>query len=196
VAALEPLAVRRGGVTASRRHGQQLHTTGSPFGAVLGDQMLPAERTATLLGRSGRVAGRELVRELVERDLAQADLAAVLPIIGAGGGNLVLLSQAAGHLGGSHREFDLLTRSFTGDAVATPYGPYGLFAASPVIPAGGVAFVPSIPEPTTWLLMALGLGLLAWRARSHARTHARTHAQTHAHTYAHTHAHTHARPSL
>jgi len=63
-------------VTASRRHGQQLHTTGSPFGAVLGDQMLPAERTATLLGRSGRVAGRELVRELVERDLAQADLAA------------------------------------------------------------------------------------------------------------------------
>ena len=111
-----------------------------------------------------------------------------VPIIGAGGGNLVLLSQAAGHLGGSHREFDLLTRSFTGDAVATPYGPYGLFAGSPVIPAGGVAFVPSIPEPTTWLLMALGLGLLAWRARSHARTHAQTHA--------HTHAHTHARPSL
>lgn len=87
------------------------------------------------------------------------------PLIGAGGGKLVLLSQASGHLGGFHREFDLLTRSFTGAAVATPYGPYGLFAGSPVIASGGLAFAPSIPEPTTWLLMAAGLGLLMARVR-------------------------------
>lgn len=88
-----------------------------------------------------------------------------VPLIGAGGGKLVLLSQATGHLGGFHREFDLLTRSFTGAAVATPYGAYGLFAGSPVIPSGGVAFAPSIPEPTTWLLMAAGLGFIATRLR-------------------------------
>jgi len=87
------------------------------------------------------------------------------PIIGAGGGNLVLLSQAEGHLGGFHRKFNLLTGSFTGDTVATPYGPYSFFATSPVIPAGGVAYVPSIPEPTTWLLLAMGLGVLGWRTR-------------------------------
>jgi hypothetical protein len=87
------------------------------------------------------------------------------PLIGAGGGKLVLLSQAEGHLGGWHREFDLVSRSFTGQAVATPYGPYGLFAGSPVIPAGGVAFAPSIPEPETWLLMALGLGGVVLRVR-------------------------------
>ncbi len=90
------------------------------------------------------------------------------PIIGAGGGRLVLLSQAQGHLGGFHREFDLLTRSFTGETVATPYGPYGLFANSPVIPSGGVAFAPSlaVPEPASALLLAAGgLALLAWRRK-------------------------------
>ncbi|MBC7938504.1 MAG: hypothetical protein H7Z19_01875, partial [Chitinophagaceae bacterium] len=78
-----------------------------------------------------------------------------VPIIGAGGGRLMLLSQAEGHLGGLHREFDLLTRTFTGDAVATPYGPYGLFAGSAVIPSGGVAFAPSlaVPEPSAALLL-------------------------------------------
>lgn len=90
------------------------------------------------------------------------------PIIGAGGGRLVLLSQAQGHLGGFHREFDLLTRSFTDDTVPTPYGAYGLFAGSPVIPSGGVAFAPSlaVPEPASALLL-LGGGavLLALRRR-------------------------------
>ena len=89
-----------------------------------------------------------------------------VPLIGAGGGMLVLLSQAEGHLGGFHREFDLVSRSFTGNTVATPYGPYGLFAGSAVIPSGGLAYVPSIPEPTTWLMFALGLGFLAARSRS------------------------------
>jgi len=89
-----------------------------------------------------------------------------VPLIGAGGGKLVLLSQAEGHLGGFHREFDLVSRSFTGNTVATPYGPYGLFAGSAVIPSGGLAYVPSIPEPTTWLMFALGLGLLTARLRS------------------------------
>jgi hypothetical protein len=88
-----------------------------------------------------------------------------VPIIGAGGGKLMLLSQAEGHLGGFHREFDLLTRTFTGDAVATPYGPYGLFAGSPVIPSGGVAFAPSIPEPSTIALALMGLAFLGWRLR-------------------------------
>lgn len=88
-----------------------------------------------------------------------------VPLIGAGGGKLVLLSQAEGHLGGFHREFDLITRSFTDDTVATPYGAYGLFAGSPVIPSGGLAFAPSIPEPTTWLLLAAGLGLLMVRVQ-------------------------------
>ncbi len=90
------------------------------------------------------------------------------PLIGAGGGRLVLLSQAQGHLGGFHREFDLLTRSFTSDTVATPYGPYGLFANSPVIPAGGLAFAPTlaVPEPASALMLAAGgLALLAWRRR-------------------------------
>jgi hypothetical protein len=88
-----------------------------------------------------------------------------VPIIGAGGGTLVLLAQAEGHLGGLHREFDLVSRSFTGNTVATPYGAYGLFAGSPVIPSGGLAYVPSIPEPGTWLLFALGLGFIATRVR-------------------------------
>ncbi len=88
-----------------------------------------------------------------------------VPIIGAGGGKLVLLAQAEGHLDGFHREFDLVTRSFTGATVATPYGAYGLFAGSPVIPSGGLAYVPSIPEPTTWGLFGLGLAALAWRVR-------------------------------
>jgi len=88
-----------------------------------------------------------------------------VPIIGAGGGKLMLLSQAEGHLGGFHREFDLLTRTFTGDTVATPYGPYGLFAGSPVIPSGGVAFAPSIPEPSTIALALMGLAFLGWRLR-------------------------------
>lgn len=90
-----------------------------------------------------------------------------VPIIGAGGGKLVLLSQAAGHLGGFHREFDLITRSFTGDAVATPYGAYGLFGGSPVIPAGGMAYAPSmpVPEPTRMLLLGVGLALLAVQVR-------------------------------
>lgn len=91
------------------------------------------------------------------------------PMIGAGGGKLMLLSQAEGHLGGFHREFDLLTRSFTGNAIATPYGAYGLFAGSPVIAAGGVAFAPSIPEPAGVLLLGMGLAVLAWRVR-HATT--------------------------
>jgi hypothetical protein len=86
-----------------------------------------------------------------------------VPIIGAGGGKLMLLSQAEGHLGGFHREFDLITRSFTGASVATPYGPYGLFVGSPVIPSGGVAYVPSIPEPGTWLLFGLGIAAVAVR---------------------------------
>jgi hypothetical protein len=88
-----------------------------------------------------------------------------IPLIGAGGGKLVLLAQAEGHLGGFHREFDLVTRSFTGATVATPYGAYGLFAGSPVIPSGGVAFAPSIPEPTTWALFGLGLAALLLRLR-------------------------------
>jgi hypothetical protein len=85
-----------------------------------------------------------------------------VPMIGAGGGKLILLSQAEGHLGGFHREFDLVTRSFTANTVATPYGPYGLFAGSPVIPSGGMAYAPSmpIPEPGTWLLFGLGLALV------------------------------------
>ncbi len=91
------------------------------------------------------------------------------PLIGAGGGRLVLLSQAEGHLGGFHREFDLVSRTFTGQTVATPYGPYGLFAGSPVIPAGGLAFAPSIPEPGTWLLLAAGLGGLMWRVHQAGR---------------------------
>jgi hypothetical protein len=88
-----------------------------------------------------------------------------VPIIGAGGGQLMLLAQAEGHLGGFHRTFDLLTRSFTGDTVATPYGAYGIFANSPVIPSGGVAYVPSIPEPGTVLLLGAGVALLAWQVR-------------------------------
>ena len=87
------------------------------------------------------------------------------PMIGAGGGKLMLLSQAAGHLGGMHREFDLLTRSFTANTVATPYGAYGLFAGSPVIASGGVAYVPSIPEPAGVVLLGMGLALLGWRER-------------------------------
>jgi hypothetical protein len=94
-----------------------------------------------------------------------------VPIIGAGGGKLMLLSQAEGHLGGFHREFDLLTRSFTGDTVATPYGPYGIFVGAPVIPSGGVAYVPSIPEPSTWLLFGLGIAALtAQAARARRRS--------------------------
>ncbi len=88
------------------------------------------------------------------------------PMIGAGGGKLMLLSQAEGHLGGFHREFDLLTRSFTGSTVPTPYGAYGLFAGSPVIASGGVAFAPSIPEPAGMLLLGMGLAVLGWRVRS------------------------------
>lgn len=88
-----------------------------------------------------------------------------VPIIGAGGGRLMLLSQAEGHLGGFHREFDLLTRSFTTATVPTPYGPYGLFAGSAVIPSGGIAFVPSIPEPSALWLLGAGLAGLAWRLR-------------------------------
>jgi hypothetical protein len=92
-----------------------------------------------------------------------------VPIIGAGGGRLVLLAQAEGHLGGFHREFDLLTRSFTGATVATPYGPYGIFVGSPVIPSGGVAYVPSIPEPGTWLMLGLGVAAVAGAARARGR---------------------------
>jgi hypothetical protein len=88
-----------------------------------------------------------------------------VPIIGAGGGRLMLLSQAEGHLGGFHREFDLLTGSFTGATIATPYGPYGIFVGSPVIPSGGIAYVPSIPEPGTWLLFGMGLAGLALARR-------------------------------
>lgn len=87
------------------------------------------------------------------------------PMIGAGGGKLMLLSQAEGHLGGFHREFDLLTRSFTSNTVATPYGAYGLFAGSPVIASGGVAFAPSIPEPAGVVLLGMGLAVLGWRVR-------------------------------
>ncbi|MEO5735541.1 MAG: PEP-CTERM sorting domain-containing protein [Rubrivivax sp.] len=89
-----------------------------------------------------------------------------VPIIGAGGGKLMLLSQAENHLGGFHREFDLLTRTFSSDTVGTPYGPYGLFAGSPVIPAGCIAFAPSVPEPGVWLLFWLGLAGLGLKLRS------------------------------
>ena len=94
-----------------------------------------------------------------------------VPIIGAGGGKLVLLAQAAGHLGGFHREFDLVSRSFTSNTVATPYGAYGVFAGSPVIPSGGMAYAPSmpIPEPGTWLLFGLGLALVVSRLGKGAR---------------------------
>ncbi len=94
-----------------------------------------------------------------------------VPLIGAGGGKLVLLAQAEGHLGGFHREFDLVSRSFTSNTVATPYGAYGLFAGSPVIPAGGMAYAPSmpIPEPGTWLLFGLGLALVVSRLGKGAR---------------------------
>jgi len=100
-----------------------------------------------------------------------------VPIIGAGGGKLMLLSQAEGHLGGFHREFDLLTRTFTGDTVATPYGPYGIFINSPVIPSGGVAFAPSIPEPSTIALALMGLAFLGWRLRGRGLNGALTPAQ-------------------
>lgn len=95
-----------------------------------------------------------------------------VPMIGAGGGRLVLLSQAEGHLGGFHREFDLVSRSFTGNTVATPYGAYGLFAGSPVIPSGGMAFAPSlpVPEPGTWLLFGLGLAFIATPAARRMKT--------------------------
>jgi hypothetical protein len=86
-----------------------------------------------------------------------------VPIIGAGGGKLMLLAQAEGHLGGFHREYDLLTGSFTSATITTPYGPYGIFVGSPVIPSGGIAYVPSIPEPGTWALFGLGLAGLLWR---------------------------------
>lgn len=92
-----------------------------------------------------------------------------VPIIGAGGGRLMLLAQAEGHLGGFHREYDLLTGSFTSNTVATPYGAYGLFAGSPVIPSGGIAYVPSIPEPGAVLLFGAGLGLLGWQVRRQRR---------------------------
>lgn len=84
-----------------------------------------------------------------------------VPVIGAGGGKLMLLSQAENHLGGFHREFDLLSRSFSPDTVSTPYGPYGLFAGSSVIPSGGIAYAPSlVPEPGAWLLFGAGLALM------------------------------------
>lgn len=84
-----------------------------------------------------------------------------VPVIGAGGGKLMLLSQSENHLGGFHREFDLLSRSFSADTVGTPYGPYGLFAGSAVIPSGGIAFAPSlVPEPGAWLLFGAGLALM------------------------------------
>jgi len=89
-----------------------------------------------------------------------------VPIIGAGGGRLMLLSQAEGHLGGFHREFDLITREFTSRTIETPYGPYGIFAGSPVIPSGGIAYAPSIPEPScVFLIGSIAAGCLLLRRR-------------------------------
>ena len=53
-----------------------------------------------------------------------------------------------------------------GGAGATPPGliPTGANPAPPVIPA--------VPEPAAWLLMILGVGVLAGAMRSHARRHA------------------------
>jgi len=46
-------------------------------------------------------------------------------------------------------------------AVCDPYFPESAFSALSFFPQAPVAT--SVPEPTTWVLLATGLGVLAWR---------------------------------
>ncbi len=92
-----------------------------------------------------------------------------VPIIGACDGQLLLLSQASGRLGGFHRGFDLITRTLTGDAVATPSvaRPLAISADSKTMAdlgskvTGWVLTLPVTPVPEPRSLALMGLGVAA-----------------------------------
>ncbi|MEC9374245.1 MAG: hypothetical protein VYC34_10395 [Planctomycetota bacterium] len=86
--------------------------------------------------------------------------------LGAGDGQLFLLSDGPDANGGFHRVFDLTTMTFDIASIPTPYPEYSDSVLGPINPSGGGAYAPGIPGPATALLALPATALLARRRRN------------------------------